>query len=183
MCPHRHCFLPSALLVPSWEFPWPKSSGQLGRTQAWISTGDWVEDGRGEQRHCSSPALGLRDAASLGIPSWPWWVGRLAWGPQETAGESWAMPEVPLAGGKSGGREGPVEPLCHLPLPKWLLSQAGGYWPLWLWEPPLASVLACLSPGHLPPARPGQQWPAWWRPSSGSERVWLCPGRGGISAH
>uniref|UniRef100_A0A8C0KDV6 Phosphoinositide phospholipase C n=1 Tax=Canis lupus dingo TaxID=286419 RepID=A0A8C0KDV6_CANLU len=49
-------------------------------------------------------------------------VGRLAWGPQETAGESWAMPEVPLAGGKSGGREGPVEPLCHLPLPKWLMS-------------------------------------------------------------
>ena len=54
----RHCHLPGPLLVPSWEFPWPKSSGQLGWIQAWISAGDWAEGGRGGQRPCSFPTSG-----------------------------------------------------------------------------------------------------------------------------
>lgn len=46
------------LLVPSWEFPWPKSSDQLDWSPAWISTGDWAKDEWGRQTRSAPPPTG-----------------------------------------------------------------------------------------------------------------------------
>lgn len=117
--------LASPLLGPSWEFPWPKSSGQLGGMQAGIRAGDCAGDGQCGQRRCGSPTPRPCDAASSGTPLWPGgWVG---WpgghlGQQVIVGP---MPEVsgssPAgASGVSEGeedaekRKGPVGALCCL---------------------------------------------------------------------
>lgn len=46
------------LLVPSWEFPWPKSSDQLDWIPAWISTGDWAKGEWGGQTRSAPPPTG-----------------------------------------------------------------------------------------------------------------------------
>lgn len=92
------------LRVPSWEFPWPKSSGQLGWIPARISAGDWAE--------ALGPRRRPREAAPAGSAQGPGVGGRPGGlpGQRVTAGQCRrGLGAAPWGRGGAEGEEGEAE--------------------------------------------------------------------------